>query len=151
MTIMTDYAVFYGTYDNPGERFFLMTPSPTPTLAPRQPPYYRMTTPAHVIYQRSICLNASSTAIGVFWNWADQCRCQWQLCLFSWNHLCNLAALHGGVNWHPHCRCKVFGHFGGAYPLTGWRTPGFCETLTLTHSKPLPLCAGAGFHGCGYG
>ena len=24
MTIMTDYAVFYGIYDNPGERFFLM-------------------------------------------------------------------------------------------------------------------------------
>jgi len=24
MTIMTDYAIFYGTYDNPGERFFLM-------------------------------------------------------------------------------------------------------------------------------
>ena len=26
MTIMTDYAIFYGTYDNPGERFFLMPP-----------------------------------------------------------------------------------------------------------------------------
>ena len=24
MTIMTDYAGFYGIYDNPGERFFLM-------------------------------------------------------------------------------------------------------------------------------
>ena len=24
MTIMTDYGVFYGIYDNPGERFFLM-------------------------------------------------------------------------------------------------------------------------------
>ena len=28
MTIMTDYAVFYGIYDNPGERFFLMGGQP---------------------------------------------------------------------------------------------------------------------------
>jgi len=59
------------------------------------------------------------------------------------NHLCNLAALHGGVSWHPHCRCEVFGRFWRCYPLTGWRTPGFCKTLTPYPSQ------GYGFSGTG--
>jgi len=80
----------------------------------------------------------SSTAIFMCRNWTDQCHCRWWLHLFSWNHLCNLAALHGSVSWHLHCRCKVFGRFWRCYLLMGWCTPGFCKTLILTHRNPYP-------------
>jgi len=66
-------------------------------------------------------------------------------------HLCNLTVLHGGVSWHPHCHCKVFGRFRRCYPLTGWCTPGFCKTLTLYPSKPVPAPRVQVFVGTGMG
>ena len=36
-----------------------------------------------------------------------------------------LARLHGSVNWHLHCPCKVHWLFLEANPRTGWVTPGF--------------------------
>jgi hypothetical protein len=48
MAIMTDYTVFYGIYDNTGERFFLMIPPPPQILGfahqvhllPAAPPFH---------------------------------------------------------------------------------------------------------------
>ena len=44
-----------------------------------------------------------------------------------------LATLHGSVNWHLHCGCKVFRLVLEMYPHMGCIPLGFCKTRTLGH------------------
>jgi len=94
--------------------------------------------------------NAAPLANSRTWAWIrahvplyhQQCNCC--LMIFTTTNFPNLAIPHGGVIWHSQCYCEVSWLVWVSYPCTGWYTPGFHETLTLTCQNPYPW-GGYGF------